>query len=182
MTAKKSLQFYLRRNYPFVARVLDDGEYYVEFPDLPGLMTGAATLEDLPGMMREALGLHLEATHEQGDVPEPTVLDIDELDYSGKFNLRLPRALHRTLADTAEHEGVSLNQYVVSLLSRNDAQARVEARLDAIEARVGASTLPATKIADARVTYGTNRARPARRRQTSVTSGTSKRATKRSRS
>ena len=182
MTAKKSLQFYLRRNYPFVARVLDDGEYYVEFPDLPGLMTGAATLEGLPGMMREALELWLEATHEQGNVPEPTILDIDEPDYSGKFNLRVPRALHRTLADTAEQQGVSLNQYVVSLLSRNDVQARVEERLDAIEARVGASTLQATKIADERATYGAARDRPTRGARKAAAPRASKRAAKRSRS
>lgn len=33
--------------------------------------------------------------------------------------LHLPRSLHRILAEQAEREGVSLNQYMVSLLSFN---------------------------------------------------------------
>jgi len=31
--------------------------------------------------------------------------------------MRMPKSLHRRLAETAEREGVSLNQYIVSLLS-----------------------------------------------------------------
>jgi len=37
--------------------------------------------------------------------------------YSGKLLVRMPKSLHRRLAETAEREGVSLNQYIVSLLS-----------------------------------------------------------------
>lgn len=42
-----------------------------------------------------------------------------EAQYSGKIVLRMPRNLHRILAEQAEHEDVSLNQYMVSLLSFN---------------------------------------------------------------
>jgi predicted HicB family RNase H-like nuclease len=38
-------------------------------------------------------------------------------EYSGKFIVRLSRSLHRELCETAEIEGVSLNQYVVTVLS-----------------------------------------------------------------
>ena len=41
----------------------------------------------------------------------------DENNYSGKFLLRLPKSLHKELALNAEHEGVSLNQYVLYRLS-----------------------------------------------------------------
>ncbi len=41
--------------------------------------------------------------------------------YSGQFKLRIPRSLHRILAEHAKREGVSMNQYCVYLLSRNDA-------------------------------------------------------------
>jgi hypothetical protein len=44
--------------------------------------------------------------------------------YSGKFNLRLPKSLHRRLAELAEREAVSLNQLVVSLLAAGDAVSR----------------------------------------------------------
>ncbi|PJB49768.1 MAG: hypothetical protein CO103_04155, partial [Chloroflexi bacterium CG_4_9_14_3_um_filter_45_9] len=35
----------------------------------------------------------------------------------GKFMVRIPRSLHRTLAHAAKQEGVSLNQYIGSLLA-----------------------------------------------------------------
>jgi predicted HicB family RNase H-like nuclease len=47
-------------------------------------------------------------------IPEP---ESDEEDYSGRFVLRIPRYLHRELALRAKENDVSLNQFVVSLLS-----------------------------------------------------------------
>ena len=41
-----------------------------------------------------------------------------EEDYSGKFVVRVPRSLHRDLVETAEQEGVSLNQYINVVLAR----------------------------------------------------------------
>lgn len=41
--------------------------------------------------------------------------------YSEQFKFRLPKSLHRSLAEHAKREGVSMNQYCVYLLSRNDA-------------------------------------------------------------
>ena len=51
------------------------------------------------------------------DIPEPDRLD----DYSGQFKLRLPKSLHRQLAVNAKKEGISMNQYCLYLLARNDA-------------------------------------------------------------
>ena len=43
----------------------------------------------------------------------------DELEgYSGRLVLRIPRSLHRALKNAAEMEGVRLNQYMLSKLSR----------------------------------------------------------------
>ena len=52
------------------------------------------------------------------DIPVPDSLET----YSGQFKLRIPRSLHRTLAEHSKQEGVSMNQYCVYLLSRNDAR------------------------------------------------------------
>ena len=41
--------------------------------------------------------------------------------YSGQFKLRLPRILHRALAEHSQREGISMNQYCVYLLAKNDA-------------------------------------------------------------
>ncbi|BDI19664.1 hypothetical protein ANSO36C_54660 [Nostoc cf. commune SO-36] len=47
------------------------------------------------------------------NIPLPSSND----SYSGKLLVRIPKSLHRRLAETSEREGVSLNQYIVSLLS-----------------------------------------------------------------
>uniref|UniRef100_UPI0028EEFD6B toxin-antitoxin system HicB family antitoxin n=1 Tax=Selenomonas noxia TaxID=135083 RepID=UPI0028EEFD6B len=46
-------------------------------------------------------------------IPEPA----HEEDYSGRFNLRLPKSLHKDLALTAKMEGVSLNQLAMCLIA-----------------------------------------------------------------
>jgi hypothetical protein len=45
--------------------------------------------------------------------PEPA----DDRDFSGRFLLRVPKSLHRTLAARSRREGISLNTYCVSALS-----------------------------------------------------------------
>src|ERR1035437_575698 len=52
------------------------------------------------------------------DVPGCYSQGTYENQYSGKFNVRIPRSLHRKLDEMAEKEGVSLNHYLVSTLSR----------------------------------------------------------------
>jgi hypothetical protein len=42
----------------------------------------------------------------------------DNREYSGKFIVRVPKSLHRQLDRLADREGVSLNQYLVSELSK----------------------------------------------------------------
>ena len=40
---------------------------------------------------------------------------------SEQFKLRVPKALHKLLSQHAKQEGISMNQYCVYLLTRNDA-------------------------------------------------------------
>lgn len=54
---------------------------------------------------------------EGGKIHEPDSLE----DYSGQFKLRIPRSLHRSLAEHSKREGISMNQYCMYLLSKNDA-------------------------------------------------------------
>jgi hypothetical protein len=42
---------------------------------------------------------------------------MEELDYSGKLVVRLPKSLHRQAALAANREGVSLNQFIVSSIA-----------------------------------------------------------------
>ena len=67
-------------------------------------------------MIEEAKALWLEIALADGDyIPEPAPVEVEE--YSGKFVVRLPRSLHRQLAQRAERENTSLNQLVVMFLS-----------------------------------------------------------------
>lgn len=49
-------------------------------------------------------------------LPEPPVRPWPK-EYSGKFNVRIPKSLHAALVSEAEAEGVSLNQLVVAKLA-----------------------------------------------------------------
>jgi antitoxin HicB len=122
------LEYYLSLKYPMHV-IADDvtDSYVVVFPDLPGCMTQVDSLDELAEMAEEVRMLWIETEYEDGD---PIPLPSYPPEYSGKFNVRLPRSLHQRLAESAEREGVSLNQYVVMLLAENDAYRRVEQRLD----------------------------------------------------
>ncbi len=124
---------YLALEYPFHVVADPDGGYVVAFPDLPGCITEIDTLDELPAMAEDARREWLTAAYEQGDLAIPLPSYPEE--YSGKFNVRLPRSLHHQLAEAADAEGVSLNSYVSGLLARGDAQVRVERQLFMMEER-----------------------------------------------
>ncbi len=132
---RKPLEAYLAMEYPLQVIASLDGGFVIRFPDLPGCVSQTDDLAEVGVIAEEIRTLWIETEYEAGaEVPSPSYSE----EYSGKFNLRLPRSLHRALAESAAQEGVSLNQYVTMLLGRRDAQARVERRLDAVEARIAA--------------------------------------------
>ena len=57
------------------------------------------------------------ALEERIEIYEPDSLE----NYSGQFKLRIPRSLHRSLAEHSQKEGISMNQYCIYLLTKNDA-------------------------------------------------------------
>ncbi len=114
-TLRRPLADYLAMEYPFRVIADPDGGYVIDYPDLPGCMTQIEHLDQVGSMATEIRELWIETEYDLGhDIPLPTYPE----EYSGKFNLRLPRSLHRHLAEAAEADGVSLNQYVVMLLTR----------------------------------------------------------------
>jgi antitoxin HicB len=111
---KPSLEYYLNLKYPVTFYPDPEGGYVAQIKDLPGCLTQGETLEETMANINEARELWIETAYEAGDdIPLPSNDD----NYSGKLLLRMPKSLHRRLAETAENEGVSLNQYIVSLLS-----------------------------------------------------------------
>lgn len=112
----KNLEYYM--NLPYRVEVIEDkeeGGFALRCPDLRGCMTAAATIDEGFKQLEDAKREWFAACIEDGiAIPEPTRAE----DYSGQFKLRLPKSLHRLLAERSNEEGVSMNQYCVYLLSK----------------------------------------------------------------
>ena len=115
----KTLNDYLALSYRMeIIRDSDEGGFVASYPDLPGCITCGETEEEALKNALDAKKAWLEAALEENiEIPEPDSLEA----YSGQFKLRLPRSLHRALAEHSQREGISMNQYCVYLLANNDA-------------------------------------------------------------
>jgi antitoxin HicB len=126
----KSLAYYLALPYTIELSANEDGSWFVRVAELPGCMSHGATAQEAVTNIQEVLPLWLEGALESGfEIPEPRA----ETDYSGKFVVRIPRSLHRALAENAERDGVSLNQYtsvaLAAAVGRATTQQPASARL-----------------------------------------------------
>ena len=115
----KTLNDYLALSYRMeIIRDSDEGGFVASYPDLPGCITCGETEEEALKNALDAKKAWLEAALEENiEIPEPDSLEA----YSGQFKLRLPRSLHRALAEHSQREGISMNQYCVYLLAKTDA-------------------------------------------------------------
>ena len=123
----KNLDYYL--SLPYSIEIIPDteeGGFTARYPDLPGCITCAETLEDVITNAKDAKVAWLTVAIEDGiAIPEPGLEQRLEA-YSGQFKLRMPKSLHRSLSINAKKEGISMNQYCIYLLSKNDAEHSAE--------------------------------------------------------
>jgi len=105
--------------YPVDLRWSDeDSAWIAEVYDLPGCMADGPTQAAAVKAAAEVTKLWLEVAREEGrEIPEPST----EGDASGQLLLRMPKSLHRCVRRAAERDGVSLNQYLVYLLTERNA-------------------------------------------------------------
>ena len=120
----KSVEYYLGLEYSFNVIADPDGGYFVEFPDLPGCMTQGDTLDEVRHMAEEARALWIEAEYDAD--PDGIPMPSYPADCVVEASLRIPESLRRSLAESADAEGVSLDEYAVALLARGDARNRRE--------------------------------------------------------
>ena len=115
----KTLNEYMAMSYRMeIVEDKDEGGFVISYPDLPGCITCGETVEEAIRNATDAKRAWLEAALEDEiEIQEPDSLE----GYSGQFKLRIPRSLHKSLAEHSKREGISMNQYCVYLLSRNDA-------------------------------------------------------------
>ena len=113
----KTIDYYM--SLPYKMEIVSDAEggYVASYPDLPGCLTCGQTIEEAAKNAVDAKNAWLEAAIEDGvPVSEPS----EQLEYSGQFKLRLPKSLHKSLAESAKEEGISMNQYCVYLLAKSN--------------------------------------------------------------
>ena len=93
-------------------------DWVAEYPDLPGCIGVGDSREDALAVGEANKEAWLAAARRSGDpIPDPSKFDSSE--FSGRFNLRLPRSLHRDLSLLSQIEDVSLNTLCVKLLSES---------------------------------------------------------------
>lgn len=116
---KKTLEYYLSLKYPFKVETVpeeDGGGYMITYADLPGCISDGETIEETLVNGEDAKRAWIETAYEKAiEIPMPNTA-IDK--FSGRITLRTPKSLHRELVEQAEKEGISLNQYIIYLLSK----------------------------------------------------------------
>ena len=92
----------------------DDGDWLAHFVELPEVSAFAATPEHALDELAQAWSGVQQSYTKRGE-PAPTAPSRKR--YSGQFNVRIDKHLHRTLAMEAAKAGVSLNAMVAQKLA-----------------------------------------------------------------
>lgn len=116
----RKIEEYLKKPYKIeLIPDMEEGGYAVSCPELPGCISCGDTIEEAMINIEDAKMAWLSAALDDGMViPEPENLD----HYSGQFKIRMPKSLHKQLAEHSKREGISMNQYCIYLLAMNDAR------------------------------------------------------------
>lgn len=101
----------------------EDECYVATIPEFPGLSAFGETPEAATMEAKLAAEGFLKVYAEDGcPLPPPEI----SKQFSGQTRLRLPRQLHASLSREAQEEGLSLNSYILHLLSERHIAKKVE--------------------------------------------------------
>jgi predicted RNase H-like HicB family nuclease len=110
----KDIEDFMNKNYRVVLQYDPDGYWIAEHPELSGCKADGETAQEALSSLDISRKLWIESCLANSlEVPEPQ----EAPQYSGRFVLRIPKSLHRELANEAEAEGVSLNSLVNNALA-----------------------------------------------------------------
>lgn len=104
--------------YNIVVRKGDfEGEVCFEarVAELPDIAEYADTHAEAYALAIDTIEVTAEVLGQQGKAMPSPYVPAD--DFSGRVTLRIPKSLHRSLAQASDSEGVSLNQHMVNILS-----------------------------------------------------------------
>jgi len=92
----------------------EDNGFIATIPGIKSLSAFGNTREQALSELNIAAKAYLESLKKTGrPLPEEDKI----IPYSGQIRLRMPKSLHAALSSSAENEGVSLNTYIITLLS-----------------------------------------------------------------
>ncbi|MBW2102285.1 MAG: toxin-antitoxin system HicB family antitoxin [Deltaproteobacteria bacterium] len=142
---KKNIDYYMRLPYTIEVVPIPDSEgggFTARLPEVGRFaITGdGETPEEAIRSLRKAQKERFKEYLKKGlALPEPVG---EREEYSGRFLVRLPKILHGQLALEARENGISLNQYVVYLLSSNFQLDRQRKQFNRLVSEIGSiSTL-----------------------------------------
>lgn len=93
----------------------DDGDWLAHFVELPHISAAGDTPEEALHELEAAWELLKESYQEDGqEIPIAPI----KKEYSGQFNVRIDRRVHRALAIEAARAGITLNALVAQKLAR----------------------------------------------------------------
>jgi antitoxin HicB len=111
---KKDIAYYLALPYRIHIQAESEGGFFARVEELKGCMTQGESMEEVAGNIRDAMEAWLTTALDRGiAIPEPE-------SFSGKFVLRIPKSLHRKLSENARRETLSLNQFLIYLLTEQN--------------------------------------------------------------
>lgn len=103
---------------PYIINIVwseEDTCYIADVPELEGCVTHGKTAAQATAHAEDAIASWIKAAKKmKHPIPEPIV----KHPVSGKFNVRLPKAIHKSLLIKSTIEGISLNQLITLLLAK----------------------------------------------------------------
>jgi antitoxin HicB len=115
MNDVKNLDYYRGLSYGITLRKDEEGDWVARVEELPGCTAHGGTQAEALEHLEDVKTAWIEDAIEAGDsIPEPAQ---EQTLPSGKWLQRVPRSLHKGLVEMAQIEGVSLNQFVTTVLA-----------------------------------------------------------------
>jgi antitoxin HicB len=120
----------------------EDSAYMATIQEFPGLSAFGDTPEEAVREARKAVKGFIKVYQEDNcKIPEPTTIS----PYSGQLRIRIPKSLHATISSEAKSENISLNTYIVNLLSERNAYNKTIKEFEEIKSLIMATPIETVK-------------------------------------
>lgn len=128
----------------------EDNGFVANIPGIIGLSALGTTREEALSELRIATEAYFEALKTAG---KPMPLPEKVNPYSGQLRLRMPKSLHAALSNEAESENISLNTYIVSLLSERHMERKMLNKIEGTISGLDNRTQTTYKVGENDVKY-----------------------------